>query len=196
MAEMLVDSTKLDACLDAEADAIRAKTGDSNDIAFDFANNKGFADAIAAIPSGGGLPSPITKVTCGTYTPARATDAHRFTHDLGCYPTVFYVGIKQPYYVTTAYFVYNVLVGFASDGTTRANTRQETTNSINMQRGSNIVTVTNTTITINRTLSTRGQFQPTIKTNKDDDTSAIPVEYFWVAVATSDSYVEPQGAIT
>lgn len=54
MAEMLVDSTKLDACLDAEADAIRAKTGDSNDLTFDFANNKGFADAIAAIPSGGG----------------------------------------------------------------------------------------------------------------------------------------------
>lgn len=54
MAEMLVDSTKLDACLDAEADAIRAKTGGSADIAFDFANNKGFADAIAAIPSGGG----------------------------------------------------------------------------------------------------------------------------------------------
>ena len=55
MAEMLVDSTKLDACLDAEADAIRAKTGGSADIPFDFANNKGFADAIAAIPTGGGV---------------------------------------------------------------------------------------------------------------------------------------------
>lgn len=54
MAEMLIDGAKLDACLDAEADAIRAKTGDSNDLTFDFANNKGFADAIAAIPSGGG----------------------------------------------------------------------------------------------------------------------------------------------
>ena len=54
MAEMLVDSTKLNACLDAEADAIRAKTGGSADIPFDYANNKGFADAIAAIPSGGG----------------------------------------------------------------------------------------------------------------------------------------------
>lgn len=53
MAEMLVNSTKLDACLDAEADAIRAKTGGSTDLTFDFANNKGFADAIAAIPSGG-----------------------------------------------------------------------------------------------------------------------------------------------
>lgn len=52
--DKLVDSIKLDACLDAEADAIRAKTGGSADIPFDFANNKGFADAIAAIPSGGG----------------------------------------------------------------------------------------------------------------------------------------------
>lgn len=52
--DKLVDSTKLDACLDAEADAIRAKTGGSSDILFDYANNKGFADAIAAIPSGGG----------------------------------------------------------------------------------------------------------------------------------------------
>lgn len=50
-----VDSTKLDACLNAEADAIRAKTGDSADIAFDYANDKGFADAIAAIPSGSSI---------------------------------------------------------------------------------------------------------------------------------------------
>ena len=56
MADMIVDSVKLDACLDAEADAIRAKTGGSADIPFDYANNKGFADAIAAIPSGGGTP--------------------------------------------------------------------------------------------------------------------------------------------
>lgn len=52
--DKLVDSTKLDACLDAEADAIRAKTGGASDILFDFANNKGFADAIAAIQTGGG----------------------------------------------------------------------------------------------------------------------------------------------
>ena len=52
--DKLVDSAKLDACLDAEADAIRAKTGGSADIPFDYANSKGFADAIAAIPSGGG----------------------------------------------------------------------------------------------------------------------------------------------
>lgn len=63
MAEMLVNSTKLDACLDAEADAIRAKTGGSADIPFDFANSKGFADAIAAIPTGGG--GPVIEVPDG-----------------------------------------------------------------------------------------------------------------------------------
>lgn len=69
MADMLVDGAKLDACLDAEADAIRAKTGDSNDITFDFANNKGFADAIAAIPSG-------TTITDGIVVKARDADGY------------------------------------------------------------------------------------------------------------------------
>ena len=59
MAEMLVDGAKLDACNTAEADAIRAKTGGTDPIPYDYENNKGFADAIAAIPSGGG--NPITK---------------------------------------------------------------------------------------------------------------------------------------
>lgn len=54
MAVELVDATKLDACCTAEANAIRAKTGGSSPIAFDYANSKGFADAIAAIPTGGG----------------------------------------------------------------------------------------------------------------------------------------------
>ena len=50
--DKLVDSTQLDACCTAEANAIRAKTGGSSQIAYDWANSKGFADAIAAIPSG------------------------------------------------------------------------------------------------------------------------------------------------
>ena len=52
--DKLVDSAQLDACLTAEANAIRAKTGGSANLTFDFANSKGFADAIAAIASGGG----------------------------------------------------------------------------------------------------------------------------------------------
>lgn len=48
-----INSTKLDNALEATADAIRTKTGDSADITFDFANETGFASAVEAIPSGG-----------------------------------------------------------------------------------------------------------------------------------------------
>lgn len=60
MAEMLIDGAKLNACLDAEADAIRAKTGGTDPIQYDYENNRGFADAIASIQTGGGV-GQITK---------------------------------------------------------------------------------------------------------------------------------------
>ena len=47
MAEMLIDGAKLDACNTAEADAIRAKTGGTDPIPYDYANSKGFADAVS-----------------------------------------------------------------------------------------------------------------------------------------------------
>ena len=53
MAMKLIDETKEVACRTAEADAIRAKTGGTATIPYDFQNGKGFADAIAGIPSGG-----------------------------------------------------------------------------------------------------------------------------------------------
>lgn len=49
-----VDSTKLDNALEYTADRIRAKSGESADIAFDFATGKGFGNAIDNLPSGGG----------------------------------------------------------------------------------------------------------------------------------------------
>lgn len=52
MAINLIDATKENACRTAEANAIRAKTGGSTPITYDFANGKGFADAIAAITTG------------------------------------------------------------------------------------------------------------------------------------------------
>lgn len=55
MAIALIDSTKENACRTAEANAIRAKTGGSAQISYDFENDKGFSDAIAAIPTGGGI---------------------------------------------------------------------------------------------------------------------------------------------
>ena len=50
--DKLVDSTKLDNALDATADAIRAKTGGSAAIAFDLANETGFASAVGDISTG------------------------------------------------------------------------------------------------------------------------------------------------
>lgn len=74
MAEMLIDGAKLNACMTAEANAIRTKTGGSTDIAFDYANNKGFADAIAAIETGGGVTTqPLSVTENGTYTAPSGT---------------------------------------------------------------------------------------------------------------------------
>jgi len=72
MSEMLVDGAKLDACNTAEADAIRAKTGGTDHIPYDFANNKGFADAIAAIETGGGA-KILTKLATYTVSDSVAT---------------------------------------------------------------------------------------------------------------------------
>lgn len=52
MAIALIDKSKEEACRLAEANAIRVKTGENASITYDFANNKGFADAIAAIQTG------------------------------------------------------------------------------------------------------------------------------------------------
>ena len=65
MAEMLIDGAKLDACNTAEADAIRAKTGGTDPIPYDYENNRGFADAIATIPSGGGGLAPVLVTSTG-----------------------------------------------------------------------------------------------------------------------------------
>ena len=72
MATALVDSTKLDACCTAEANAIRAKTGSSSPIAYDWANSKGFADAIAAISGGGG--DTLDDLLAESITAFRITD--------------------------------------------------------------------------------------------------------------------------
>ena len=52
--DKLVDSTLLDAACTYEAGKIREKLGSSAQITYDLANGKGFGDAIAAIPTGGG----------------------------------------------------------------------------------------------------------------------------------------------
>lgn len=49
--DKLIDSAKEAACRTAEANAIRAKTGGSVALTFDFSHGKGFASAIESIPS-------------------------------------------------------------------------------------------------------------------------------------------------
>lgn len=112
MAEMLVNSTKLDACLSAEADAIRAKTGGSSPIPYDYANNKGFADAIAAIPSGGGGATsftfnPLTTVSNNNAPACLQSILDSVQPVIGDVP--FYVawvdGDKPSNYVTTMLYI-------------------------------------------------------------------------------------------
>ena len=62
--DKLVDSTLLDAACTYEAGKIREKLGSSAQITYDLANGKGFGDAIAAIPSGGG---GLTTISRGTF---------------------------------------------------------------------------------------------------------------------------------
>lgn len=73
MSMMLIDQIKDSACKTAEANAIRAKTGGSAQIVYDWENNKGFADAIDAIQTGGGTPTsePLKDVNFYDYDGTR-----------------------------------------------------------------------------------------------------------------------------
>lgn len=64
--DKLVDSSKLDACCTAEANAIRAKTGDSASLTYDWSNSKGFADEIGAINSAPSWLSIVTNFRFGS----------------------------------------------------------------------------------------------------------------------------------
>ena len=73
-----IDSAKEAACRTAEANAIRAKTGSTAQLTYDFDNGKGFADAIDSIPAGGGAPNLQSKSV--TYT---ANGTNTITPDEG-----------------------------------------------------------------------------------------------------------------
>lgn len=98
-ADKLVDSTLLDAACTYEAGKIREKLGSSAQIAYDLANGKGFGDAIAAIPTGGG------GVTAETGTITLASDFGLSTSpqnipglQLSFQPDFFYIVITRDSY--------------------------------------------------------------------------------------------------
>lgn len=90
--DKLVDSGKLDACCAAEAAAIIAKGGGTAPLAYDFANNKGFTDAINSIPSGG------AEITDGIVVKAR--DANGYTTEIDIYGNTIY---RDTVYGNTSY---------------------------------------------------------------------------------------------
>lgn len=84
----VVNITQLEADLTSIANAIREKAGVSDTLVFP----DGFASAIASIA---GMPSGISKLATGTYTPtSKTTDTITITHNLGAEPS-FYIFVKQ-----------------------------------------------------------------------------------------------------
>lgn len=86
--DKLVDSSQLNSDLGDVADAIRAKSGGSSQLAFP----SGFISEIGNISTGGGggsLPSIISKIDGGSFTPANdiASNSYPISHTLGTTPT-------------------------------------------------------------------------------------------------------------
>lgn len=80
--DKVVDSAQLEAAITASANAIREKTGDAALI--QWVANKGFAEAIAAIESGGGLDISQFGFTEAVF--GSTVGSNSFTHNLGKYP--------------------------------------------------------------------------------------------------------------
>lgn len=99
--DKLVDSTQLDSGLTSVANAIRAKSGGSSQLAFPA----GFVSEIGNIPTGGGG-SGVTKIASGTFTGA------------GSHSVTFPLGKKMPQYD----FIVNVWVDGGTTITPTAST--------------------------------------------------------------------------
>lgn len=177
--DKLVDSTKLDACLDAEADAIRAKTGDSNDISFDFANNKGFADAIAAIPSGGGLPALISEIECGDIQVASATVSLVVQTSLQNAPDFIIIFVKErwqrSYNSASGKFIIYSQFNFA-----RTQGQPNSMNyGTNIHQASITINFSGGNITFKNSLGLAPKFSPTQIVDSEGTTE--PISYRWIA---------------
>lgn len=75
MGAVITDKAKLNAGMAATANAIRAKTGDSAPIPWDYENGTGFKAAVEAIPTGAQpVLEPLTITENGIYTPPEGVD--------------------------------------------------------------------------------------------------------------------------
>lgn len=101
--DKIVDSAQLDGALTATADAIRDKTGGTEQIAWDA--GKGFADAIAAIAAGGG---GTLAVNSGTITLAQSYTPLNISHGCGKSPLAVFLHVQNP---TEAAPILNTWVG-------------------------------------------------------------------------------------
>lgn len=182
-ADKLVDSTQLDSDLTSVANAIRAKSGGSSQLAFPA----GFVSEIQAIPSGGGLPEGISAFTTGTFTVASAVNGYTITHGLGAIPKVFVVyveGVPWRYRYNT-YTLYFAAVTTDGSATFKGNVRENSTNNKGRSLGgnrNNSGDVSTTTVTIWKSANEQGQFKPTQFTDAEN-TETEPLTYRWYAFA-------------
>ena len=82
--DKVVDSAQLETAITATANAIREKTGDA--ALLQWLEDKGFADAIAAIEAGGGSGGDGGVFATGSITPASSTTYVEIAHELGKIP--------------------------------------------------------------------------------------------------------------
>lgn len=110
----LINATKETACRTAEAEAIRAKTGGTSPLTYDFENDKGFADAIAEIPSGGDTEVKISAKGYMYIPPKLIYPDQTAVLDLsGLNATDMYASCDD---ITSAYFGKNIKWGELSKG--------------------------------------------------------------------------------
>ena len=89
MASVITDKEKLNAGMEATADAIREKTGESAPIPWDYEGETGFAAAVAAIPAGREpVIEPITITENGIYTVPAGVDGYG--------PIIVGVAVRSP----------------------------------------------------------------------------------------------------
>ena len=161
------------------ADAIREKTGDSA-----LMTPAEMAEAIAAIPSGGGLPEGINAVATGTFSVTSSTGSKTIVHNLGVIPRLIAIVAECPWYPSLNEYMLFACFGVIRNGYTEFGDGKgvrETTNIKSMQiGGSGTWDASETTVVVRRWNTTRGCFQPNMIVDSKGNT--VPITYRWYAI--------------